>query len=54
MHLSIAGDSMAGIPGMALVNFSNDTHLIKPLLDYHISTGLVRPDFFNWQAQLQR
>jgi len=54
MHLYIAGDSMAGIPGMALVNLANDTHLIKPLLDYHISTGLVRPDFFNWPAQLQR
>ena len=53
MHLYIAGDSMAGIPGMALVNLSNDTKLIKPLLDYHISTGLVRPDFFNWPAQLQ-
>ena len=54
LHLYIAGDSMAGIPGMALVNLSNDTHLIKPLLDYHISTGLVRPDFFNWPAQLQQ
>jgi hypothetical protein len=53
MHLYIAGDSMAGIPGMALVNLSNDTKLIKPLLDYRISTGLVRPDFFNWPAQLQ-
>ena len=54
MHLYIAGDSMAGIPGMALVNLSKDTRLIKPLLDYHISSGLVRPDFFNWPAQLQR
>jgi hypothetical protein len=54
LHLYIAGDSMAGIPGMALVNLSNATHLIKPLLDYHISTGLVRPDFFNWPAQLQQ
>jgi hypothetical protein len=54
LHLYIAGDSMAGVPGMALVNLSNDTHLIKPLLDYRISTGLVRPDFFNWPAQLQR
>ncbi len=53
LHLYIAGDSMAGIPGMALVNLSNKTHLIKPLLDYHISTGLARPDAFNWPAQLQ-
>ena len=54
MHLYIAGDSMAGIPGMALVNLAKDTRLIKPLLDYHISSGLVRPDFFNWPAQLQK
>ena len=54
MHLYIAGDSMAGIPGMALVNMAKDTKLIKPLLDYRISTGLVRPDFFNWPLQLQR
>ncbi len=53
MHLYIAGDSMMGLPGMALVNLSNKTKLIKPLLDYHISSGLVRPDFFNWPAQLQ-
>ncbi|HEY5388316.1 MAG TPA: DUF459 domain-containing protein [Thermoleophilia bacterium] len=54
MRLYIAGDSMVGIPGMALVNLSRGTHVIKPLLDYHISSGLVRPDFFNWPAQLQR
>ncbi|MGZ4200348.1 MAG: SGNH/GDSL hydrolase family protein [Thermoleophilia bacterium] len=53
MHLYIAGDSMMGLPGMALVNLSNKTKLIKPLLDYRISTGLVRPDAFNWPAQLQ-
>jgi hypothetical protein len=54
MHLYIAGDSMMGLPGMALVNLSNKTKLIKPKLDYHISTGLVRPDFFNWPAQVQQ
>lgn len=54
MRLYIAGDSMAGIPGMALVNLSKRTRLIRPLLDYRISTGLVRPDFFDWPAQLQR
>jgi lysophospholipase L1-like esterase len=54
MHLYIAGDSMMGLPGMALTNLSNKTRLIKPKLDYHISTGLVRPDFFNWPAQVQQ
>jgi hypothetical protein len=54
MHLYIAGDSMLGLPGMALTNLSIKTRLIKPLLDYRISTGLVRPDAFNWPAQLQQ
>ena len=54
MHLYIAGDSMMGLPGMALTNLSNKTRLIKPKLDYHISTGLCRPDFFNWPAQIQQ
>ncbi len=54
MHLYIAGDSMMGLPGMALTNLSNRTKLIKPKLDYHISTGLCRPDAFNWPAQLQQ
>ncbi len=53
MHLYIAGDSMMGLPGMALVNLSNKTRLIKPLLDYKISSGLSRPDFYNWPAQLE-
>jgi len=53
VHLYIAGDSMLGLPGMALTNLSIKTKLIKPLLDYRISSGLVRPDFFNWPAQLQ-
>jgi len=54
MHLYIAGDSMMGLPGMALVNLSRKTRLIKPKLDYRISSGLCRPDFFNWPAQLQQ
>jgi hypothetical protein len=54
MHLYIAGDSMMGLPGMALVNLANKTKLVKPQLDYHISSGLCRPDFFNWPAQVQQ
>jgi hypothetical protein len=52
LRLYIAGDSMAGIPGMALINLAKDTGVIKSRLDYHISSGLARPDFFNWPAEL--
>jgi hypothetical protein len=53
LGLYVAGDSMLGIPGMALANIARDTHVIKTKVDYHISSGLCRPDFFNWPAQLQ-
>ena len=53
MHLYIAGDSMMGLPGMALVNLANKTRVVKSLLDYRISSGLCRPDFFDWPAQLR-
>ncbi len=53
IHLYIAGDSMMGLPGMALTNLAIKTKLIKPLLDYRISTGLVRPDAFDWPARLR-
>jgi hypothetical protein len=43
-----------GLPGMALTNISIKTKLIKPLLDYRISTGLVRPDAFDWPAQMRQ
>jgi hypothetical protein len=52
LRLYIAGDSMAGIPGMALTNLARATGVIRSRLDYHISSGLARPDFFNWPAQL--
>jgi hypothetical protein len=39
---------------MALVNVSKRTRLVKPLLDYQISSGLARPDFFDWPARLRQ
>jgi len=53
MRLYIAGDSMMGLPGMALTNLAGKTKLVKTLLDYRISTGLCRPDAFDWPAQLR-
>lgn len=52
LRLYIGGDSMAGVPGMALTNLAKGTGVMQPKLDYHISSGLCRPDFFNWPAQL--
>jgi len=54
LKIYIAGDSMAGIPGMALTNLARDTGVMKARLDYRVSSGLCRPDFFDWPAQLAR
>jgi hypothetical protein len=54
LRLWVGGDSLAGIFGQSLVRMSSDTGLISATLDYRISTGLARPDYFDWPAQLQK
>jgi hypothetical protein len=53
LRMWIAGDSMAGIFGQALVREANHTGFVKADLDYRISTGLSRPDYFNWPAHMK-
>jgi uncharacterized protein len=53
LRMWIAGDSMAGIFGQALVREANGTGFVKADLDYRISTGLARPDYFNWPAHMK-
>jgi len=48
----VGGDSMAQVFGESLVRLGTDTRVITPTLDYRISSGLTRPDFFNWPARL--
>jgi hypothetical protein len=54
LRLWVGGDSLAGIFGQSLVRMSSETGLVEAVLDYRISTGLSRPDYFNWPAELQR
>ena len=49
----IGGDSMAMIFGQSLVAMSQQTGVIDAVLDYKVSSGLSRPDFFNWPLRLQ-
>lgn len=53
LRLWIAGDSMAQVFGQSLVNKSVETGVIDATLDYRISSGLTRPDFFDWPAHLR-
>ena len=52
LRLYIAGDSMAQVFGQSLVNLSEETGLVEATLDYHVSSGLSRPDYFDWPQRL--
>lgn len=53
LRLYIAGDSMAQVFGSSLVNLAEGTGLVRARLDYHVSSGLSRPDFFDWRARFR-
>jgi uncharacterized protein len=52
LRLFIAGDSMGAAFGGSLSRIASATGLIKPELDARASTGLTRPDFFDWPGRL--
>ncbi|MFA5565364.1 MAG: DUF459 domain-containing protein [Acidimicrobiia bacterium] len=52
LRLWVGGDSMSQVFGQSLVSFVEQTGVITSTLDYRISTGLTRPDYFNWPAHL--
>ena len=52
LRMYVAGDSMAQVFGSSLVNLAEQTNVIVGKLDYHVSTGLSRPDFFDWPQRL--
>lgn len=52
-HLWVAGDSLTERFGPSLVNLLADTGVIEARRDVEYSTGLTRPDFFDWPGRLQ-
>jgi len=50
----IVGDSDAGNLGPPLETTLADTGVVKSQLFYKVSSGLTRPDFFDWPAKLQQ
>src|SRR4029079_14457880 len=48
--LYVAGDSDAGTFGPYLDKLMKQTGMVKTTLDYKISSGLSRPDFFDWPS----
>jgi hypothetical protein len=50
----IAGDSDAGTFGPYLVTLLDETGVVRSTLDYKVSSGLSRPDFFDWPAHFRQ
>jgi len=48
----IVGDSDAGTFGPYLQELLDGTQIIETQLDYKVSSGLSRPDFFDWPAEM--
>lgn len=49
----IAGDSEAGTFAPYLNELLDDTGMLDSVVDYKTSSGLARPDFFNWPEHLR-
>jgi hypothetical protein len=48
LRVWVGGDSMSKILGEALVRQAAETGVMKPIQDSQLSSGLTRPDFFDW------
>ena len=48
----IVGDSDAGTFGPYLQTLLDGTNIVDTELNYKVSSGLARPDFFDWPAEL--
>jgi hypothetical protein len=51
--LYIGGDSMAGVFGPQLAHMADKTSLVRSYPDFHLDTGLVRSDYFDWPLRLR-
>lgn len=52
LQLWVAGDSMVQFFGDVLVGIAEDTGVIEATAESKLSSGLTRPDFFDWPARL--
>jgi uncharacterized protein len=52
LRVWVGGDSMSQVFGQSLIAMADDTGVMDATLDYRISTGLTRPDYFNWPAHI--
>lgn len=48
LRLWVGGDSMSKVLGEAIVRQAQESGFFNPVQDSQLSSGLVRPDFFDW------
>lgn len=53
-RILVVGDSDAGAFAPYLQRLLDETGVVDITLDYKTSSGLARPDFYDWPAELQR
>ncbi|MDQ6697514.1 MAG: DUF459 domain-containing protein [Actinomycetota bacterium] len=53
VRLWVGGDSMAQEFGTSMIEKAEGRGTLTATLDYHVSTGLTRPDYFDWPAYLR-
>lgn len=54
LRMYIGGDSLVQTFGTSLLRISTGTGVFTSTLDYRVSTGLARPEFFNWPEHFVR
>ena len=54
LRVWVAGDSMVEPVGNALMNRSDKLRSLKPYMTFRISSGLCRPDFYNWPKAMRQ
>jgi hypothetical protein len=52
LRVLVVGDSLGIDLGDVLVNDLDQTGVVQATLDGQVSTGLTRPDYYNWPAEL--
>lgn len=54
LRIWVAGDSLSAEFGKSLYRLAGETGEMTPLdvVDFHVATGLARPDKFNWPAEI--
>ncbi|MHB8644870.1 MAG: SGNH/GDSL hydrolase family protein [Thermomicrobiales bacterium] len=52
LRVYVAGDSFATWMGYDFADYAKRDNLVTSLLDFKISSGLARPDYFDWPARL--